>query len=474
VTFSVVHDTLGALLGSAASPNPPVAASRVHKQGATMEGNTRNTQSPKPLASTSTRRSWTRRKFLGATAGTLAAAGVAARAQSAAKPGRILGANDRIRMGIIGSGGMGRYHVVSMLDNFKDVEFIAICDVSEAARNEAAKLAADRGSTNCKLFNEHEKLLEMKEIDGVVIGSPDHWHARHLIDTVNAGKDAYCEKPMSWSIEQGLEMIKAVRATDRIVQIGMQRRSTPPVMEAKKIIDSGFLGEVSLVRAQWYWHMQETLDPAAVKVNGKVDWDRFQAPVPPEKRRPFDPVRYARWRYFWDYSGGNMTDQGTHLMDVIQWFFNDSKPPLAAQEAGEVYQLKGYETPDTFCAIFEYPKFMATWTLTYTNNWTNGWSIIVHGSKGSLELDDFGARFLDNNHWIPDWRTKAPPPKHEIKGGLRVDLHEKNFFDCMRSRKEPNAPVEIGHQAVTALHLANAAHHARRRVTLDPQTYKVS
>lgn len=431
---------------------------------------------PKPRQSAPARRNrtgWTRRTFL-ATSGTAALAGAAIRAQTATRPGRILGANDRIRMGLIGAGGMGRNHLATILDNCKDVEFIAICDIHDEARDKAAGIVTERGGPACQMLHEHEKLLEIKELDGVLIASPDHWHARHLLDSVQAGKDVYLEKPMAWSIQQGLDMIRGVRATDRIVQIGMQRRSAPSIMEAKKLVDSGFLGEVSLVRAQWYWHMQELLDPAAITVGGRVDWDRFQAPVAPDKHRPFDPLRFARWRYFWDYSGGNMTDQGTHLMDVVQWFFNDSKPPLAAQEAGDVYQIQGYETPDTFCAIFEYPKFLATWTLTYTNNWTNGWSIVAHGSKGSLEIDNFGARFVDNNHWVADWPTNAPPPKHEVKGSVRIELHHRNFFECMRARKEPNAPVEIGHQAVSALHLANTAHHARRRATLNHADYKIT
>jgi len=387
----------------------------------------------------------------------------------APKPGRkIRGANEKILMGIIGSGGMGRHHVCSMLDNNKDVEFIAVCDIYEANRNRAAQEAAKRGSKNVRLFNEHEKLLDIKEIDAVVIGSPDHWHERHLVDTVLAGKDAYCEKPMSWSIDQGANMIKQVRRTERIVQIGMQRRSTPAIMEAKKIIDSGFLGEVSLVRAHWYWNMKDL--PETWEPKGKLDWDRFQAPLPPKKRYPLTPqngVKYAAWRYFWEYSGGNMTDQGTHLMDVIQWFMNDSKPPVAAQEHGAAYQLKGYETPDTFCAIFEYPKFMATWTLTYTNNWHDAWAIVIQGLDGTLECDDRGARFYKEK-WPHNWEDTPPKPVHEIKGGPNVALHEKNFFAAMRTRKEPSCPVEIGHQAISALHLANAAHHAKRRAVLDP------
>ena len=205
-----------------------------------------------------------RRKLLNAAAagvGTLALAGcqpgqrVSKYGMSTApKPGRkIRGANEKILMGIIGSGGMGRHHVKSMLDNNQDVEFIAACDIYEPNRKQAAKEAAERGSDNVQLFNEHEKLLDIKEIDAVVIGSPDHWHERHLIDTVLAGKDAYCEKPMSWSIDQGANMVRQVRRAKRIVQIGMQRRSTPSIIEAKKVVDSGFLGEVSLVRAHWYW-----------------------------------------------------------------------------------------------------------------------------------------------------------------------------------------------------------------------------
>jgi predicted dehydrogenase len=422
---------------------------------------------------------WSRRKFLNtaASVGALAMGASSVTAQSkhgprskygatvSPKPGRrVLGSNDRIQLGIIGSGGMGRYHINSILHNTSDVEFIAVCDIYEGSRKAAIE-GFEHPNGKPKAFVEHEKLLEMKEIDGVVVGSPDHWHERHLIDSVMAGKDVYCEKPMSWSIAQGANMVEQVRRTDRIVQVGMQRRSTESIMEAKKIIDSGFLGEVSLVRAHWYWNMPNLPKPDEVKLQGDLDWGRFQLPLPPEKRYPLNPVKYLAWRYFWEYSGGNMTDQGTHLMDVIQWMMNDSKPPIAAQEHGDVYQLDGYETPDTFCAVFEYPKFMATWTLTYTNNWHDAWAIVFQGREGTLELDDAGARFYKEK-WPHDWETNPPKPVHEIKGGPDVAAHEKNFFHCMRTREEPNCPVEIGHQAVSALHLANAAHHAKRRAIL--------
>ncbi|UCD28736.1 MAG: Gfo/Idh/MocA family oxidoreductase [Planctomycetota bacterium] len=430
----------------------------------------------RPQAAKNFKQKLSRRRFMNATAagaGLLALGEVVTQAGAqtykpsiAAQPGRrILGANDRILMGVIGAGGRARRSIMSELQNRGDVEFVAVCDIYEPNLNQALKAAGGKA----KGFNEHEKLLEMKDIDAVIIGSTDHWHERHLIDSVLAGKDVYCEKPLSWSIEQGANMVKHVRMTNRIVQVGMQRRSSKPIMEAKKIVDSGFLGEVSLVRAQWFWNMKDLPSPDELKQQGKLDWERWQAPLPKHKRYPLTPknfIKYRCWRYFWEYSGGNMTDQGTHLIDVIQWFMNDSKPPLAAQEQGAVYQIKGYETPDTFCAVLEYPKFMATWTLTYTNNYQDSWTIIFQGREGTLELDGFGARFYKGK-WPRNWRNNPPKPEHEITGALLTAPHTDNFVECMRSRKEPNAPIEIGHQAVSALHLANAAHHAKQRVVLD-------
>jgi len=428
---------------------------------------------PSPNAELSQGHTLSRRRFLNSTAagiGSLALAGaVNPIGAQTYKPSitpqlgrRVLGVNDRILMGVIGAGGRAT-GLMKAIQKRSDVEFIAVCDIYEGNRNRG--IAATGGKA--KGFNEHEKLLEIKDIDGVLIGSPDHWHERHLIDSVLAGKDVYCEKPFSWSIEQGANMVKHVRRSDRIVQVGMQRRSANPILEAKKIVDSGFLGEVSLVRAQWYWNVGNLPPAETINLKGNLDWERFQAPLPKHKRYPQNVQKWRYWRYFWEYSGGNMTDQGTHLMDVIQWFMNDSKPPLAAQEHGAAYQIKGYETPDTFCAVFEYPKFMATWTLTYTNNFHNSWSIIFQGREGTLELDGFGAHFY-KGRWPRDWRDNPPKPEHEITKSLLSNPHTDNFLECMRSRKQPNAPVEIGHQAVSALHLANAAHHAKRRAVLDP------
>jgi len=328
----------------------------------------------------------TRRNFLGSSAAV--GLGVLAHPSFSAK---VFGANDRIVMGIIGAGGMGRNH----MEVFKEqgVEWAAVCDVYGVHRD----LGLENARSGATGYADHRQLLERKDIDAVLIATPDHWHRDHLLDALKAGKDVYCEKPLSWSIEQGADMVDAVRKTDRIVQVGMQRRSSPIVQECKQLVDEGKLGEINLVRAEWYWNRTLSVRPV---LESKLDWGRFSGPA---GKQPFEPVRFRHWRYFWAFSGGNMTDQGTHLIDVIQWL-TDAAKPLAAHCYGAVYKLHPAETPDTFCAVFEYPKFTCTWTLTYTNSYQNGWGIVFHGQKGTLELCETGYRFYEEP-WAPRGRS---------------------------------------------------------------------
>jgi predicted dehydrogenase len=391
----------------------------------------------------------TRRGFLGRSA----AVGLGVLAQPSFS-GKVFGANDRIIMGIIGAGGMGRGH----MENFKDqgVEWAAVCDVYGINLDAGLEIAGPQA----KGYADHRKLLERKDLDAVLIATPDHWHHDHLLDALRAGKDVYCEKPLSWSIEQGADMVREVRKTDRIVQVGMQRRSSPMVRECKELIDNGMLGDINLVRAEWYWNLNVKPRPVIVD---KLDWARF---VGPAKAQPFELIKFRNWRWFWDFSGGNMTDQGTHLIDVIQWFTGATQP-VAASCYGAVYKLHPAETPDTFSAIFEYPKFMATWTLAYMNSFQNGWGLVFQGQKGTLELCEQGYRFYQEP-WAPNTRWNRPEPAIEkLPGGLtQTPPHIKNFLDCVRSRKQPNATIELGHQAVRTLHLANIAHHKQARAVL--------
>jgi len=401
-----------------------------------------------------------RRYFFGTTAGAALAS-----AALLGQPRKAVAANDKILMGLIGSGGRGRGVMRSFTKVDPAVQFIAVCDVCEERRSAGARDAVgkDGDPNKVKKFLDHRQLLDMKEINAVLIASPTHWHAPHLFDAVQAGKDVYLEKPMSLSIEQGAEMVKAVRKTDRIVQIGMQRRSSPMVQEAKKLMEEGILGRVTLVRAQWFWHRPPLNKD--LKLPPDYDWERFLGSAP---KRPVEPVRALMWRFFWDYEGGIVTDQGTHLMDVVQWLTGKGTPRSAVMQGGS-YML-GYETPDTFCAALEYPDFTASWMCTYTNCYENGWRIVFQGDKGTMIVDDDGYRVCPE-----PWREVAnQKPIKENKSGIPTEPHVENFLECIRTRKQPNAPVEVGHTAVAGPHLCNVAYRKHTVAKLDENCTKVT
>ena len=285
----------------------------------------------------------------------------------------------------------------------------------------------------CKTYADYRELMERKDLDFVVVATPDHQHRPMLFAALNAGKDVYLEKPFSMNMAQSAEMVAAVRKTDRIVQVGMQRRSMPFIYNAKKLIDDGALGKVWHARAAWNWNFIEWLGTSPLE--GKLDWDRFLGDAP---KRPLDPKRFRWWRGFWDYSGGNMTDQGTHLMDVVQWMTGNSSPQ-AAVCSGAISRAVLAEAPDVFTAVFNYPSMMATWTLNYTSAYEPS---AAPWSAGGAET------------------VIAEMPDHDS-----AELHQQNFLDCIKSRQQPNCTVEIAAAAVAGPHMANIAYREGRRVT---------
>lgn len=364
-------------------------------------------------------------------------------------PASAFGANDKVNYACIATGGRGRY--LMRMFNQQPTECTAICDVYEPYLDEAQKLAPQ-----AKRYVDFQELLSAhKDLDAVVIASPDHQHFPMLKAALAAKKDVYLEKPLSKSLEESRQMIKAVRGAKQVVQIGMQRRSAPAIQQAKKLIDDGVLGRITLVKPQWHWNISQKLDNSPLP--GKLDWNRFLGAAP---KRPLEPMRFRRWRYFWDYAGGNMTDQGTHLMDVVQWF-TASGPPKSALCHGYVAKMEGAEHPDVFSAIFEFPNFMATWTLDYANSFQNGWSITFMGDKGTMILNDAGYKV-----YAEPWK-KDSAPVFEEAAPVPVEAHIANFLDCMKSRQEPNCTVEIAAQAVTGPHLANIALKEGRKATLS-------
>jgi len=359
------------------------------------------------------------------------------------------GANDRLSFGLAGSGGRGRYLTQHFLK--LGAECSAIAEVYEPNLELAAKLAP-----GAKKYVDYHELLAQPGIDAVVFATPDHQHCSNLLAALDAKKDVYLEKPMSHSLEESRQMIQAVRKTKQIVQVGMQRRSAPSVIKAKELVGSGILGKLTMVKPMWNWNISKELNNAPLP--GKLDWKRFLGPA---KQRELQPMRFRSWRYFWDYSGGNMTDQGTHLMDVVQWFtgFPHASSAIAY---GQMAKNTGSEVPDVFCAVFEYPSFMATWTLNYTNSYDNDWSIEFQGDKGTLIISNEGYKV-----WKEPWaKVENRTPVLSMAAPVPIEAHIQNFLDCVKSRQEPNATVEVGASAVSAPHLANLAYKQNRRVAM--------
>ncbi len=404
-----------------------------------------------------------RRQFLGKATRSGAALAVAGSVTGSQKS---LGANDKIRMGLIGSGGRGCRLMRLCQQADPAIEFVAVCDAYEPKRRRGMEIAG----SGAKELIDHRKLLEMKDIDAVIIATPEHLHGTQLIDAVEAGKDAYVEKPMTYSIEEGVRIIETVRNSDRIVQVGMQRRSAPMCIEAKGLVDQGVLGDVTLVRAQWYW-LVGPLNPN-VEFQGDFNWELFLGPAP---KRPVDPRRALQWNWYWDYSQGMITGQGVHLLDLIQWFMGKGTPLSAVMQGGS-YRLGG-ECPDVFSASYEYDGFTASWILSYNNSFDNGWKVTFQGTKGTLVIGEpiFAEGERGYRIYKEPWRdVENRTPIYKSEEGLPTEPHIANWLECMKTRKEPNAPVEVGHTAAAPCHLASLAYRNKTVAKLDKACTKVT
>jgi predicted dehydrogenase len=359
-------------------------------------------------------------------------------------PAGARGANDRLAYGVIGTGSRARW--LNSAFQKLGAQCVALCDVYEPHLRQAQ----EQSPRDATPYVDYHDLLARKDLDFVVIGTPDHQHCPNLLAGLEARKDVYLEKPMSHSLEQSRQMVEAVRKTDRIVQIGMQRRSMPFVHKAKQLVDEGVLGQISMVRAAWNWHFDAPLDNGPLP--GKLDWDRFLGSAP---KRPLEPRRFRWWRAYWDYSGGNMTDQGTHLMDVVQWI-TGAGTPKSAVCGGIVKNAEGAEVPNVFSTVFEYPGLIATWTLNYRTGYDFDWSIQFNGEKATMILDRRGCRIYgDPASSAQPWSLHNLELSEMIADRDSSDAHQKNFLECVRSRKEPNCPVEVAAAAVTGPHMAN-------------------
>jgi predicted dehydrogenase len=381
---------------------------------------------------------------------------------TAAAQSQMLGANDRLRVGIIGSGGRGRY----LTGQFKELgaNMAAVCDVYEPNLQAGLKEA----STGAKSFRDYRRLLDDKSIEAVIVATPDHWHARMVIDAVEAGKDVYVEKPMTHLIDDGFAIIKAVRRTNRIVQVGTQRRSAEMFLNAKQLFDTGPAGTVRLVTSAWF-NNQKSLNNRTF--TGDLDWTQWLGTAP--KRDP-DPLRFFNWYWFWDYSGGLLIGQAAHVVDAIMWFMNSKEPAAVTCTGGKIH-LPGVQVPETATIAIEFPEdYLATFTLGYkamVYNPCNDQYKNFHGDKGRL---DVGREYYS---LFPQSSSIEMKPSVDVKKpgsfGQAAPSHIRNFMDCVRSRKEPNAPVEAGQGTAIVLCMAMQSLREGRRLRWNSQARKV-
>src|SRR5580658_4755292 len=367
---------------------------------------------------------------------------------AAASAKRVLGANDSVRVAGIGVGSRGAFDL-GLAQKAERTEVVAVADVYAPRLAEIKEKLAPKGQA----YKDYRELLDRKDIDAVIIGSPDHWHVQMIIDSVRAGKDVYCEKPVSHSIEEGETLLAAVAGSKQVIQIGYQQRSWPHYQAAAEIVASGRLGEIPLIQSSWYQGYRHTVKPAAAS---DIDWKSFLGSA---RDQPFDPERRANWRWFWDFGGGHLTDLFSHWVDVIHWYTGESAPEAIAA-LGSRNVFPEFECPDTITATYQYPKgYNVVHTGSLAGSIEDG-NILFRGSSGLLRVNRGGyAVFEERSN-----RSGAllPPPAFLMASTRDGTIdHVQNFLDCVRSRATPNAPVVSSVAAARAAHLGNIAYRKR-------------
>ena len=405
------------------------------------------------------------------------------------------GANDQIGLGFIGTGVRGSF-LLNEFQKIPGVRPVIVADLYDAYLRRAKEDTEGKIETT----KHYEDVLNHRDVDAVVVAAPDHWHKKMVLDALGAGKHVYVEKPMTWSIEEGKEIIDAVDRSGKLLQVGSQDRTSALAAKAREIVQSGVLGKVTMVRmanhrntldGAWVW----PIPPDASQTT--CDWRRFLGSAPD---RPWNPARFFRWRCWWEYSGGVATDLFVHLLTSLHYVMG-VKAPLSAVSQGGLYKwLDGRDVPDVLNTVYEYDGFVADMYVHLAAAYPTRNTIII-GSEGSLEEDgshlilypythrppvttygvtawpkDMKAAYFENFDYTPEGRPKKPlPPRLEPK---EVELerrpsHYELFIQSLRENKPTEEDAREGHYAAGAAHLANIAYRESRRVTWDPDAATV-
>ncbi|WP_036379269.1 Gfo/Idh/MocA family protein [Muricauda sp. MAR_2010_75] len=379
--------------------------------------------------------------------------------------------NDKIQVGLIGCKGMGFSDLSSMLKN-SEVEVVALCDVDENVLQQRTADLEKAGIKKPKWYSDYRKLLEDKDIDIAIIGTPDHWHCLLLTDTIDAGKDVYCEKPIANSIAECDIMLSKVDASDRMVQIGQWQRSQPHFVDAINYVHSGKLGQIRLAKAWAYQGWMKSIPPVPDSpVPAGVDYKMWLGPAPD---RPFNKNRFHfDFRWFWDYAGGLMIDWGVHLIDYALYGMKASTPKSVMAMGGKfAYPDDAAETPDTLQTVYEFDGFSLLWehaTGIDGGNYGRNHGIAFIGNNGTLVLDRGGWEVIPENdrpNWSQDNGPKIEPVPLQQVDANGLDLHTTNFLDAVKSRDKTmlNAPIKVGYDAAVVSHMGNIAYKTGERL----------
>ncbi|MBI4909080.1 MAG: Gfo/Idh/MocA family oxidoreductase [Acidobacteria bacterium] len=374
--------------------------------------------------------------------------------------------SDQVSLGVVGSGGRGTF-VMTVFQKDPALRVNAICDVYEPNLENALSVARKAQSSPAKAYRNYKDLLTDKSIQAVLIATPEHWHHRMVLDAIAAGKDVYVEKPLCQTPEQGVELVQAEQRTKQIIQVGMQRRSYDLYLEGRQIVSSGRLGTVRMVRSWWLNNYLGS--QPLTRLAGPLDWEQWQGPV---AKRAQDPDRFRNWRFYSDYGGGIVADQGAHVFDGIHMLMGAGYPLAVTAAAGKPHRV-GYDRPESVVVTAEYPEdFIGVFSVNYAamryksrNDQLNH----LDGDKARMDIGREELRVYDSGS-----EDNVALEKKSARGfGYATDLHVANFLECVRTRKRPTAPMALGFQSALVVQLANLSLKNGRRMKWNAAARRV-
>jgi predicted dehydrogenase len=438
-----------------------------------------------------------RRDFIKKTAITTAGVYMGANAFSAQSYRRIIGSNDRVRVGVVGFSDRHRSsHMPSFMNHYKELNFdiVAVSDIWNKRREKGAAMWKDKMQHDIVVCRNNEEMYSKKLVDAVFVSTADFQHALHAVEAVNAGCDVYCEKPFAETMEDNRLAFKTIKASDRIVQIGSQRRSGANYIQAAEFIQSGKFGPIKMVELTWNVNQPGRWRRPALVAQLReedTDWKRFLLNRPADT---YDPRKYLEYRLFWPYSSGLPGQWMSHQIDTVHWF-SGLKHPRSAVANGGIYMWKdGRKNWDTITAVFDYGPAddpSTGFQVSFQSRMDNGDehpAEIYYSNGGELNLitnkvspkGGLTKHFADEMNMQPNLLTEMSLDQSEkvvasanTGGDILTSNHVRNWMECVRSRKQPHAPVEAGYSHSIANIMTTAASHTGLKATFDEDTQEV-